>query len=160
MTPSETSPTTAGPAAAGPAAALASESLALPVETFRHDGEVVAVVVRAGARPAATAFVTDTEASLQLGFIVSPAGREIPRHVHRPPVRTLARSAEVLVVESGTCEMDLYGDDLAPVATVVLRTGDVALLLRGGHGFRMTEDTVLLEVKQGPYPGPDEKQHF
>ena len=155
MTPSETSPTTAEPGAAP-----ASATTALPVETFRHDGEVIAVVVRAGARAGATAFVTDAEASLQLGFVVSPAGREIPRHIHRPPIRTVARTAEVLIVESGTCEMDLYGDDLAPVATVVLRTGDVALLLRGGHGFRMTEDTVLLEVKQGPYSGLDEKRHF
>ncbi len=131
-----------------------------PFETYSHAGEVVAVVVRAGVRPAATAFATDAEASLQLGFIVSPAGREIPRHVHRPPVRTVTRSAEVLVVDSGTCEMDLYGDDLTPVATVALNTGDVALLLCGGHGFRMTDDTVILEIKQGPYPGLDEKEHF
>lgn len=27
----------------------------------------------------------------------------------------------------------------------------------GGHGFQMMEDTELLEVKQGPYPGEDEK---
>lgn len=137
-----------------------SSDSAFPVETFCHDGTVVALVVRAGARPAATAFATTGDATLQLGFIVSPAGREIPRHIHRPPVRTVTRSAEVLVVESGACEMDLFGDDLTPVATVALRPGDVALLLAGGHGFRMTEPTVLLEVKQGPYPGLDEKRPF
>ncbi len=145
--------------AADPAGS-ATPAPAFPVETFVHDGTVVALVVRAGARPAATAFATAAEATLQLGFIVSPAGREIPRHVHLPPVRTVTRSAEVLVVESGACEMDLFGDDLTPVATVALRAGDVALLLAGGHGFRMTEPTVLLEVKQGPYPGPSEKRHF
>ena len=133
---------------------------AFPFETFVHAGEVLAVVVRAGARPAATAFATDPEASLQLGYIVSPAGREIPRHVHHPPVRTVTRSAEVLVIDSGACEMDLYGADLTPVATVALNMGDVALLLRGGHGFRMTADTVILEIKQGPYPGLGEKEHF
>ena len=29
--------------------------------------------------------------------------------------------------------------------------GDIVLLLGGAHGFRMLEDTVLFEVKQGPY---------
>jgi hypothetical protein len=34
------------------------------------------------------------------------------------------------------------------------------IMVGGGHGFRMTEDTVLLEVKQGPYPGVQEKERF
>jgi len=31
-------------------------------------------------------------------------------------------------------------------------------LVGGGHGFRMQEDTVLLEIKQGPYLGLGEKE--
>jgi hypothetical protein len=34
------------------------------------------------------------------------------------------------------------------------------LMVAGGHGFRMLEDTVILEVKQGPYTGEDEKERF
>ena len=34
------------------------------------------------------------------------------------------------------------------------------LMIDGGHGFRMLEDTVFLEVKQGPYTGVDEKERF
>ena len=34
------------------------------------------------------------------------------------------------------------------------------LMVGGGHGFRMLEDTVFLEVKQGPYTGLDEKERF
>jgi hypothetical protein len=32
--------------------------------------------------------------------------------------------------------------------------------VNGGHGFRVLEDTVLLEIKQGPYPGGAEKERF
>ena len=46
------------------------------------------------------------------------------------------------------------------VATRELKTGDVMLMVGGGHGFRMLEDTVLLEVKQGPYTGITEKRLF
>jgi hypothetical protein len=38
--------------------------------------------------------------------------------------------------------------------------GDVVVLLGGGHGFRMIEDSVLIEVKQGPYFGTQEKELF
>ena len=38
--------------------------------------------------------------------------------------------------------------------------GDVILMVGGGHGFRMLEDTVFLEVKQGPFIIEDEKRIF
>jgi hypothetical protein len=67
---------------------------------------------------------------------------------------------EVIIVRSGRCEIDLYDSDRRHVATRELDTGDVIIIASGGHGFRMLEDTVLLEVKQGPYTGLDEKERF
>jgi hypothetical protein len=46
------------------------------------------------------------------------------------------------------------------VATRELRDGDIMLMVGGGHGFRMIDDTILIEVKQGPYTGIDEKERF
>jgi len=54
----------------------------------------------------------------------------------------------------------MYGDDKALVASRELGAGDLVVSLAGGHGFRMLEDTVLLEVKQGPYGGLAEKERF
>ena len=34
------------------------------------------------------------------------------------------------------------------------------LMVGGGHGFRIVEDTVFLEIKQGPYQGQEEKERF
>lgn len=66
----------------------------------------------------------------------------------------------MLVVRSGRCQIDLYDRERRHVATRELGAGDVILIVGGGHGFRMLEDTVLLEVKQGPYTGLDEKERF
>jgi hypothetical protein len=33
-------------------------------------------------------------------------------------------------------------------------------MVAGGHGYRMLEETVLLEVKQGPYTGVEERELF
>lgn len=42
----------------------------------------------------------------------------------------------------------------------VLVAGDVILLATGGHGFEMLEPSELIEVKQGPYPGDEDKTRF
>ena len=42
----------------------------------------------------------------------------------------------------------------------ILLSGDVILLSKGGHGFLMLEDTEMIEVKQGPYAGDQDKERF
>jgi hypothetical protein len=36
----------------------------------------------------------------------------------------------------------------------------VILLASGGHGFTMLEPTEIIEVKQGPYAGTEDKERF
>ena len=121
---------------------------------------LIALIVRTTYEPFQTAFLTENDANLQLGFVVYPAGGEIVPHVHHPIERATSGTAEVLVVKSGRCEIDFYSEDKNLVATREISAGDVTLLLRGGHGFRLIEDTVFLEVKQGPYAGISEKERF
>ena len=110
--------------------------------------------------PQKTTFLTPPEFKQQVGFVVYPAGGEIQRHVHRPLERHLVGTSEVLIVRRGRCEIDVYNDERQLVATRELGQGDIMLMVGGGHGFRMLEDTVFLEVKQGPYTGLDEKERF
>lgn len=117
-------------------------------------------IIRRERFPERTMFVTPAEFTLQVGYIVYAGGHEIPRHVHRRIERNIDRTAEVLLVRMGRCELDVYNDDRKLVATREVREGDVIIFMAGGHGFRMVEDTVLLEVKQGPYVGTDEKIRF
>jgi hypothetical protein len=41
-----------------------------------------------------------------------------------------------------------------------LKTGDVILLIKGGHGFKVLEELEMIEVKQGPYAGEHDKTRF
>ena len=44
---------------------------------------------------------------------------------------------------------------------LVVRNGYTPLtLFRGGHGLDFTEDTIILEIKQGPYLVEPEKKWF
>ena len=42
----------------------------------------------------------------------------------------------------------------------ILEAGDVILLATGGHGFEVLEEIEMIEVKQGPYTGDQDKTHF
>jgi hypothetical protein len=130
------------------------------VEKICCGDQCLAYVIRASFLPERTTFLTPPDYKQQVGYIVYAAGAEIPRHVHRPLERHLVGTSEVLVVRQGCCEADIYDNDRQLVATRELREGDILLMVSGGHGFRMLDDTVLLEVKQGPYTGIDEKERF
>lgn len=129
-------------------------------EQVEAGGEVFAYIVRADAGETATRFLTPPECSFQLGFVVRPAGDAVRPHAHRLVERRLETTAELLLVRTGSCELDLYDSERRLVATRRLDAGDAVLLVAGGHGLRLLEDTVLLEVKQGPYAGQDDKECF
>ncbi len=67
---------------------------------------------------------------------------------------------EVLFVKSGKVRVDFYNDEKVFLESRELNTGDVILLAAGGHGFQMLEASELIEVKQGPYCGDQDKVIF
>jgi hypothetical protein len=125
------------------------------------DGELpLAYFVRAGWMPDKTQFLTPDDFGQQMGMIVYGAGQSIQPHMHLPVVREVRGTTECILVRKGSCAIDIYDRNKNLLSTHELHVGDVVLLLGGGHGFRMYEDTVLFEVKQGPYLGIVDKERF
>ncbi|WP_435145593.1 hypothetical protein [Halobaculum sp. P14] len=89
-----------------------------------------------------------------------PSGHEIEPHYHKDVVREVERTQEVLVIREGKVRVDIYDDDEREIESLTLEDGDVILLAAGGHGFEMLEETEMVEVKQGPYAGEDDKVHI
>jgi hypothetical protein len=129
-------------------------------EKISRDGVDLAYLIRSGYSPSSTVFLTPHEFKQQVGFVVYKRNLKIPRHFHRAIDRHLVGTSEVIIVKSGRCLLDIYDTDGTLVATRELGPGDLMLAIAGGHGFRLLEDTVLLEIKQGPYTGMDEKEFF
>ena len=131
-----------------------------PIEHVTWNGQFIATILRRDFRPEKTTFVTPDAYYQQKGLVVYPAGGVITRHVHLPLQRHLIGTPETILVRAGKVEVDLFGLDRTPLGTWVLKQGDLIILAGGGHGFRCLEDTILLEVKQGPYTGLKEKEFF
>jgi len=130
------------------------------VERINYGDTCLTYIIRASFMPNKSTFLTPPEYKQQVGYVVYPAGGEITRHVHQPLERHMVGTSEVLVIRRGRCEIDIYNDNRDLVATRELFEGDIMLMVGGGHGFRMLEDTVFLEIKQGPYLGIEEKERF
>lgn len=131
-----------------------------PIEVIRQDELVLACIVRAGWMADKTTFLTPDNFGQQIGMIVYGAGKEVQPHLHLDVTREVKGTSECIVVRKGRCALDLYGADKQLITSRELQLGDIVLLVNGGHGFRMHEDTILFEVKQGPFLGNADKERF
>lgn len=135
--------------------------MAVGVLPIRHDGVLLALIIPADYHAEGIQFFTPGSFSQQLGYMRHPAGHAILPHDHNPVPRTVEWTQEVLFVRSGKVRLDIYAPgSRAYLESRVLRPGDVVLLAHGGHGFTMLEPSEMIEVKQGPYAGEQDKERF
>jgi hypothetical protein len=130
------------------------------VEIVTEGGAEIAYILRASASPDRTTFLTPGTFGMEMGLIVYGGGQNIQPHFHMPVTREIRGTTECILVRKGRCIVDFYRPDRSVATSRELQAEDIVLLLGGGHGFRMLEDTILFEVKQGPYLGEQEKERF
>lgn len=121
------------------------------------DGNIgnLVVIVRGGWAPVGTTFHTEPVDQQQVATIRRLPGDKIPAHKHNIHKRETWLTPEVFVVKTGKMILDLYSSWGSFFRSVEVRGGDVVIIKNGGHGIRFLEDTILVEVKQGPYRGRD-----
>ena len=130
------------------------------VEQINHQGKLLAIILRTNYSADGIQFFTPNEFSQQLGYMNRPQGYVIPPHVHNPVVREVHFTKEVLFIKSGKVRVDFYDDNQNYLESHILKQGDIVLLAFGGHGFEMLEASEIIEVKQGPYAGEEDKTRF
>lgn len=123
-------------------------------------GDLLAMVVRGDFSGGKYNFFTPDDFPLQMGTSFYPADDRIQPHVHIPQLRQVELVNEYIYVKSGRVELTLYTKDRQPVTKFELSAGDSLLLTGGGHGFKVLDACQLIEVKQGPYLGMDDKVKF
>ena len=100
-------------------------------------------------------FSQDSE-YMQVGVWGYEAGKQLKAHIHNEVAREVLWTQEVLFVRRGKIQANIYDANENKIAELVVSAGDVIILLRGGHGYDILEDgTQVLEVKNGPYVGPE-----
>ena len=130
------------------------------LEKIMDGDQICAVVLRKEFAEPGVSFFTPGEFSQQLGMLIHPKGKVVNRHRHKLVKREIFRTQEVLVLLEGKIKVELYTDECAKLRTVILKGGDAILLAHGGHHLTVMEAAKIIEVKQGPYAGFDDKEFF
>ena len=104
------------------------------------------------------AHITDNSWPLQVVLLNRDPGGTNNAHYHIPdedlpphPTRH-----QILLCQKGSARIGIFtreGDDLGEV---ILRPGDLVLMLEGHEVEFLEHGTRLIEVKQGPFPGTDD----
>jgi mannose-6-phosphate isomerase-like protein (cupin superfamily) len=130
------------------------------LEKVVHSNNLLAIILRADYEREGIFFFTPDDFSQQLAYMNRPEGYRINPHVHNPVSREVHFTQEVLFIRRGKVKIDFYAHSREYLESKVLSTGDVVLLAAGGHGLTMLEPTEMIEVKQGPYVGEQDKTRF
>lgn len=130
------------------------------IETLKSGDQLLAVIISRDFHEPGIHFFTPNDLSQQLAYMRHPAGKVIDPHVHNPVSRTVQYTQEVLFIKRGKLRVDFYDDSQVYLESRILNGGDVILLATGGHGFEVLEEIEMIEVKQGPYAGDQDKTRF
>jgi len=130
------------------------------IETINADSKTLAIIIRSSFREDGIHFFTPNDFSQQLAYMKRPTGYVIQPHVHNSVPREVLFTKEVLLIKSGKVRVDFYTDEKKYLESTILTTGDVILLAFGGHGFHILDEAEIIEVKQGPYAGDQDKTRF
>lgn len=128
--------------------------------SVKKKDKLLAIILRDEYKSDGVDFITPDEFSQQLAYMHHPAGQVISAHVHNVVHRNVVYTQEVLFIKRGKLRVDFYDDYKDYLESRILNAGDVILLTSGGHGFKIIEEVEMIEVKQGPYAGEQDKVKF
>lgn len=130
------------------------------IEKIHCKEEMVAIIIRNTFDKKGIEFVTPEDFSQQMAYMHHPKGHLIIPHFHNEVKRTVHYTQETLVIKKGKIKVNFYDNECKYQKSVVIEEGDIILLAGGGHGFEVLEETIMIEIKQGPYAGEADKTRF
>lgn len=130
------------------------------IQIVKKKEVMLAIVVRNEYSSEGVNFITPDEYSQQVAYMHHPTGKVIDAHLHNLVHRNVVMTQEVLFIKKGKLRVDFYDNYEDYLESIVLESGDIILLVSGGHGFTVLEEVEMIEVKQGPYSGDKDKVRF
>lgn len=111
----------------------------------------ILVGIRITAVPKGSIPQTDEAEPLQLVTLNHPKDTYLKAHQHLPKRRVTQRLQECLIVKKGRLKLDLYTPDKKFIRYIYLKEGQAFILMNGGYGIHLLEDSELYEIKNGPF---------
>jgi quercetin dioxygenase-like cupin family protein len=131
------------------------------IERIKHKGEEIAIIVRHDHPVEGAEFITDDANPLQVGMLRRHAGQIAPAHKHLYEPQVIDVLQEIIYVVEGKLRLTIYdGESEEVIKQTEMTAGDMVIHKKEAHGVEFLEETLIYEVKQGPYPGDKEAKVF
>jgi len=130
------------------------------IELIHKKNKLIAMIIRNNYTCEGIDFITPNDYSQQVAYMHHLKGKVIDAHIHNLVHRNVVLTQEVLFIKKGRLRVDFYDEYQDYLQSSILESGDVILLVSGGHGFTVVEEVEMIEVKQGPYSGDMDKKRF
>jgi hypothetical protein len=130
------------------------------LEFCYNDDELYCIILRDSFDSDEITFFTPDNFSQQIGYLPHKKNAVIKPHMHLHKKREVFYTQEVLFIKKGKVKVNFYDSDKNYVFAEILEQGDFILLCGGGHGFEMIKDSCIVEIKQGPFLGKEDKLRF
>lgn len=118
-----------------------------------HDGKILAILITKDVATDSITFLTPPEYPIQVGILQHKGGKFVPLHFHNNFHYQVNTTHEILYVERGEITVAITDFNWNEVERCILTTGDMIILMDGGHSVQLNAESRVWEIKQGPYPG-------
>lgn len=125
-----------------------------------YNGEIYAYIIDVSKINERFAFFSGSDLSIQLGYMEKKKGDLIKPHLHLTQKREIFDTQEILYLKKGDVTINFYDSNMVLFHKERIFKESFIHLIKGGHGFEINEDSVIFEVKQGPYLAETDKIVF
>lgn len=133
----------------------------MDIHEVKHQGKILSIFFKHSIKAEGVRFLTPNDYTLQLGLLEHSSGVKIRDHIHNPEIKyKVDTTQEFLYLEQGQVKVKVFTDSFELVEEVIMNKGDFMLHVAGGHGFEILKKCRMIEIKQGPYPGPEHVKKY
>ena len=100
-------------------------------------------------------FLTENSSFLQVGTWNYKKGHKLEPHYHNEFSRESTITCEGIFVVKGKVKCNLYKKNKEKINSYEIQEGQIMFQFFGIHEYEIEEDSIVVEIKNGPYFGPD-----
>ncbi|MDC3103798.1 hypothetical protein OA408_03445 [Acidimicrobiaceae bacterium] len=125
-----------------------------------QNGNILAIILDTNLTNSKKEFHTKSDQNFQVGTFNLDSGDSLERHVHLENIRTVNNTSEVLIIQKGELNVEIFDHLKNFVVKKILKKGTLILFIEGGHSFKADKSCKFIEIKQGPYSEGLDKEKF
>lgn len=122
------------------------------IEEIFYKKKRIALIIRNEFTTKDNSFFSDEQDFFQLGFFYRKKGYSVPAHYHTPKNKIyVSELSECIQVKKGKIKISYFTHNLTLIASAILCAGDTVMHTDVVHEVEFLQNTLILELKQGPY---------